>query len=551
MGKTFIRALLLTLFAAFLLLACSEGAREKAVQPSSGDPVLSALGGTPYEGEPLYMVGSRAVTEEELKRYGARMLSGRGMAGHGGSSVDNVVREFARYWSVIALGVERGLHRLPEVADIIAIYRDSALAADFRDHLKKTLVPPAKKVEALIHDEWVRVDFSVKKFPTMEEAESFYEGLEGNAGKPGTEGYEEFVERNFTGSTGLIFKGSGFFDPFDEQYLFGLKEGEISKPVKTGIGAGLCYVRKRVDMDEEAVSAYIEEEKEKLVEEMIAKKFGTITGGLAYTIHEKELDEAVRQEGESGEFGDQVILTIHAGKRPLKVRYRDLRSMIPANYFVYFRQYPAESWANIVVPDLKKLAQFYAIGEEAAKQGVALQEKWAKEMFDFTLKTVYYASFETLMEEAEAAVGEKEVGTFYEQNRGFFSHGLILKVSYLFAPQAEGLRSLVKDAGAKENLFTDEKYTNLVKGKTISSGDVGSRELFENIRQMKEGQISGIVGGDMGFYIVRVDERSEKGFTPLEDAKERIERYLVAEKKRKKVGELIEERLKGVEIRKL
>ncbi|MHB1012486.1 MAG: peptidyl-prolyl cis-trans isomerase [Desulfobacteria bacterium] len=529
----------------------SSGSPGSSAPSSLSTAVLSVPEGYPYKEKPIYAVGSRPVTEEELQRFSRRMLGAEEHGKNPGFAPEKMIQTFARYWIVVEMGIERGMPDTPGVRNVVDVYRHAALANDYRVRIEKTLPVPDEAIRASIPPDWTRMEFSVVTFPDPKDADNFAREVQQKKKTLPKAGFAKFVDEKFKSRTGKIFRGSGFFVESEEPYLFSLKEGEISRAVDTGIGKGVCYAYSREFLDGKAREEYVEQAREMVREQEMQARFKSIVDKARYTVHRDNVAEAVQIEGRTGMQPDLTVLTLKEPGGGIALTYRDFRSLTAGNYTVNFKLLPPESWINAVLPDVENLANLYAVGTAAAREKIALDPRWGREMFDFRGKTIYLATLDRLAMETTPKVTDQEVERFYKTNRGFFDRKETARIRYVYAPERKALESLIKQAGSRQNIFTKKEYADLVKGRVVTRDDMTFGDLFKALEGVNAGTISGVVKAGMGYYIAKVEERRPKGFLPLKEVREQIRRNLLNEKRQEKVRETVNARMASVPIRKL
>lgn len=530
----------------------SNGSPPGASGSSSPLPAgLSAPEGYPYKGKPVYAVGSRPVTEEELQRFSRRMLGAEEHGKQPTFAPEKVIQSFARYWVVVEMGIERGMSDSPRVRNVVDVYRYAGLANDYRVRIEKALPVPDEAIRASIPSDWTRMEFSVVTFPDPKDADNFAREVRQKKETLPKAGFAKFIEEKFKNRTGKIFRGSGFFVESEEPYLFSLKEGEISRPVDTGIGKGVCYAYSREFLEGKAREEYLEQARARVREQEVNARFKAIVDKSRYTVHRDNVAEAVLIEGRTGMQADLAVLTLKEPGGGISLTYRDFRILTAGNYAYNFRTLPPESWTNFVLPEVENLANLYAVGTAAAREKIALDPRWGREMFDFRGKTIYLATLDRLAMETTPKVTDQEVERFYKTNRGFFDRKETARIRYVYAPERKALESLIKQAGSRQNIFTKKEYADLVKGRVVTRDDMTFGDLFKALEGVNAGTISGVVKAGMGYYIAKVEERRPKGFLPLKEVREQIRRNLLNEKRQEKVRETVNARMASAPIRKL
>lgn len=491
------------------------------------------------------------MTEEELRRFSVRMLGSGEHSKHADFDPEKVIHSFARYWTAVEMGVEMGVPDSQRVRNALQIYRHAALANEYRSHLEKTLTVPDEAIRSAIPPDWTQVEFGVVTFPSRAEADRFAAEASVKKGSLPKAEFAKYVEERFKSRTGKIFPGSGFFVTSEEPYLFGLPEGEVSRAVDTGIGPGVCYVYSREVFDEAAQAKYLDEVCARIREQEIGARFKAIVGKTRYSINRENLARAVDIEGRTGKQVDFPVLSVQDAGDGLVLTYRDFRIINPAHYSATFRAMPPESWTRFVEPDLENLAHLYAVGRAAAADNVPLGPRWDKEMFDFRGKMIYMATLDRLAAESAPKVTDAEVERYYKTNRGYFDRKETIRIRYVYAPEAEALRSLIKQAGSKENIFEAKEYEHLVKERVVPSDDATYGDLFKALKGVNAGKVSGVVRAETGYYLARVESRRPKGFLPLKEVREQIRATLQDEKRQRTAMDAVEARAKSVVIKNL
>ncbi len=465
--------------------------------------------------------------------------------------MDNLVRSFAYYWATVELGVREGVPASKQVRDVLEVYRYMALANDYRAHLEKTTALAPEETKEFNREKWTRMRFLMRTFQSKEEAGKEHQALlKKKASLPAAE-FDKEVRKEFRSDSGPIFRDSGFFAAFDDHYLFDLRQGEISRPVETGIGIGLCFVATREDLDAAGVKEYVAGEMAKRIQARVTAKLDSVATASKYTILKENFRKAVLAEGRTGAVLRDPVLVLPRAGGDVTVRYSDFRSLMTANYSVFFKEYPAEAWVGVVEPNLKNLANTYAIGREGEREGIRPSSRWDTEMFDFKVKTVYLATLEQLSGKAKVRVEDGEVRRFYDRNRGLFSHDVILKVFSYYSPEKGGLQGLEKQAGSREDLFRKKEFERLRRPMLLTRESRPHAELYGKVKDLKAGAVSGIVKADMGYYIVKVEDRREKGITPFAEARDEIRGFLEGKARDERVNEAVAAQAAGLSIRKL
>jgi parvulin-like peptidyl-prolyl isomerase len=168
-------------------------------------------------------------------------------------------------------------------------------------------------------------------------------------------------------------------------------------------------------------------------------------------------------------------------------------------------------------------------------------DEWKQEVRDQVTLRIFYSQEIT----RRASVSTQAVRDEYERNKEQFF--IPFKVKYRFILITKGKTE--EDLAAKRKLAEDtlRKLSDgadfAALAKDVSEGDLSAspwrepKDVREELRpallKTKAGQISSLIEAPGEFYIVKVDERREEGYTPFEQVQKNIEsKLLAAEKER-------------------
>lgn len=177
-------------------------------------------------------------------------------------------------------------------------------------------------------------------------------------------------------------------------------------------------------------------------------------------------------------------------------------------------------------------------------------EEWRKEVSDQLTLRVYYDQEVT----RRASVSEQAVREEYERTREDYfipfavryrsiliNRGRTPEEEAVKRKQAEDIVQKLRDGAGFAALAADVSDGNQDISPWRSLSDV-REELRPALRDTPAGQSSGVIeAGDL-FYIVKVEERREEGYTPFESARSKIEAKLLAAE-RAKLHEALMKRL--------
>jgi parvulin-like peptidyl-prolyl isomerase len=502
--------------------------------------------GIPYKDPPLFLVDGYPLTEEELLRFNQRMIQMSSTERHTKKSpIKDILESFIRYKVVLDEGKRLALDNTAGYRGAVEVYRRAALANDFLASLKAKYAPSEEELKKIVPESWVQYNFKVKAFKTIEEAAEArsriktQEDFEKLSAPVALSGYKS------TGTTGLIFRKSGFFEEFDEGDLFKLQPGEISRPVPTGIGPALCLVLERKEIPESERNAFIAERKAEYAERYVQFVSKEILQGANYTIDRAVLRGGVVAEGKWGVRIDNVVLILD---NTIELTYRQSRILAPANLGPYFRDFPESAWSLPFEGEVENLAKLYVLSKEADKRKIPLDKKWEKELYDFRNSLLYYDTIARLFAQTKAKATEKEARQHYDMNRNKFVRPPYVRVKYIYGPNEEEIKSALAKVPRGQSPFLAEELKDRVKPAIFSRTDRKLGSMFDEVFKLAVGSRTGILTGEAGFYVFLLEEKDEEKKVEFKDVKKSVIDALVAEKRTKAVSERLEALVKNVKV---
>jgi len=488
-------------------------------------------------------VGGYPVTEEELKRFRARMGAREGNHGQKDEkSRKELVDEFARYWVVVTLGNEQGLGASKRLRDLEAIYEMAMYAGDYRRQLPSVIEIQEKEFLSLLPSRWLRMDFGIKGFvsdrESLEAFDSYRKGVVWESLR-GTRGLSPTDE---DAKTGWVFPGSGFFRDEEELVLFQLKAGEVYGPVVTGVGPALVKVLARDEMTAEAIAAYRKEARGRLANELAEKEIAAAVGAVGTHVEPSAVAEGIRAEMKTGDLLGVPVATFDGGQTLLD--YSGFRRAYPQNYKVVLANAPEEAWGRLVVGDVENVARLYELGKLAKAKNFALNPKWRTEAYDFRNLLVYEETLKRLFEEYHKEPTPEEVSISLKERPELLVTPRKASIRYLYAPKKELLEEAILKAGGKPvDVFSSDQLSKIIKEVVITSDSKVWGDVYSRISSLKSGETSDIVESKIGYYVIQLLSRTSEGNADQELVREFARRKLGTEKAQRLVRKLLEERL--------
>ncbi|MBI1920439.1 MAG: peptidylprolyl isomerase [Geobacter sp.] len=163
-------------------------------------------------------------------------------------------------------------------------------------------------------------------------------------------------------------------------------------------------------------------------------------------------------------------------------------------------------------------------------------------------------------------VTDEDLKKFYDENKEKFKTGEMVKASHILvgvdekATAEEKTKSKEKAEAILKRVKGGEDFAEVaMKESTCPSGkqggDLGSFGKgqmvppFEKVAfSLKPGEISDVVETQFGYHIIKLTEKREAGYMKIEDVKERLQEYLMNQKRSKAFGDFLEKLKKEAKI---
>ncbi len=514
--------------------ALPPGSRGGSPSASPSAPVAAGTQALPSEPDAVICtMDGRPVTAGELDRFREEQLGGGRHRGMGRLEPQQVVDSYRRYFAVKKLAETWKIRESGEFAEELAFRRAALLAGPYGDHLKRTAVIPPEEISGVIPRDWVEMDFQILGFPSREEAEKAYRAILDDKGRipdgdlPG----EVKVAGKMRPRTGMLLKGTPYFDIFDQPHLFALREGEVSHPVKTDLGPVLAKVVARHDYTPEEQAELLARKRGELAKEHAFRKAMEIAEGYPVKIDAAAMEQAVQ---------DYLLDPAHPsakvvgwmGDRPISYR-RFVREGKPGIPFMV-QSVPRDRWMASLERDFRDFAGGMALGFTAVKTGFK-QDGLDKTMESFSRQAEYDMVLDRLWEQTKATVGEEEIRSRYDKGKDAFMRPETASVQYYFSPFREEIELLAerakkgdrpfgglgRDLERASNMKSGVKPPPAMKERTIVRGALELQDVQDALFGMKKDEVR-IVEGKMGVYLVRMVDKSEREQLPFSQVRDRI-----------------------------
>ncbi|WP_457627707.1 peptidylprolyl isomerase [Persephonella sp.] len=305
-----------------------------------------------------------------------------------------------------------------------------------------------------------------------------------------------------------------------------------------------------------------------------------IKGAVAYQGFSWKIDPEMKKKVVA-EVGDVKITEMDV-QRYMKV-------LLPMNY--YHRTVTDEKLKELRKKALKALIDRELLYYEAKKKGIKIPEKEIDRLMDELAKR--YKSREKLeelvkqtgitleefreelkkrlmidkllKEYVQVNLTEKDLKEYYEKNKYKFKEPESLKVRYIYIkvdPTKPKGRQIARERAEKAYKeiqegkdFGDVAYKYSDDLSRIKGGELGyvhkgrfEKKIEEEIYKLKPGEVSGIIETELGFHIVKVEDKRPERIVPFDKIKEKLRKELTEKLQQEKYEKLLEDAKKDVKV---
>ncbi len=522
--------------------------------------VLALLSGcaTKKEGKAVAIVGDRAITVEDLeKEWGAAsriIIKGVPELQRRKELVDKLIGDQV----VILEAYKEGLDNAVESDTMFAQQKGRILLnvlyqKEIADKAKVTESETRKEYEMMqqeVHASHILVE-------TEEEADEIYKQLKGEADF-GELAKEKSIDPSAKDNAGdLGFFQWGRMVPEFQEAAFKMKEGEISRPVKTKYGWHVIKLIERRDVEQppfEEAKRLIENQlgrakKEKRVEEYyekLKKEVGFKIDEEALTLLMSKRQEVppdtlgLRKTGDlldieslSPEEREMTLFTYRGGEVKVETFAKQFNE-IPQPYRP--RLSDREELGKLAFQTLVRDLLMEVAEEKNLEESEEFQEQWSglkeQEMATRMKNEVILKG---------VGISDDEIQSYYGRHQDRFTIQPQVKVREILVQTEEEAEDVLKQLrmGADfASLATDKTIRTYAKN---SGGDLGSftraryPELFDAATEMKKGSLGGpikIRDRQLGeaYAVIKLEDKTEKKVQPLEEVKDRVVKMARQEK---------------------
>ena len=514
------------------------------------------LDSSPYPGDTFAMVDKYPVKEKELKDFAGRQIqtghTSHASKGKAELSPIEILPAFVEHYALVKEAFNNGLHTERSFARKarLIIWGGQTLRY-LRYRGENAELDPAAITENL-PSKWVKMNFQIRVYRTMEEALTAYEiyksgisfdNLPGSLAISGRKGVKAKMPE-----TGLVFPGSGFFEPIHDDYLFTLQEGDVPEPMKTGIGAAIVKILKRHDLADKEKEDILRQTRKKLTDNYIYQIKNKIIDGSRIDIYEDVLHRAFQGETTGKDLSGELVARVN----DVPVTYGDYKELSSLNLSYLLKQVPEKNRLSVVLRQLKGFLGSIAVGIYASSRNFDPGEGFEASVRNRLWKILSANQRIRILENIQTEVSEEEAVSFYNANHTKFTVDDSVDVEFYFTPNPKDIQFLWDrySGGVKfEDLseldrpggdFHGQKKYRLrkqiaIKGKN-PLGDIEDL-LFE----LPIGEVR-VIDLPLGYYMARVVKKRKAGVSPFSDVKKQI----VADLESGKRGNEFNKILKGL-----
>ena len=510
------------------------------------------------EGEIVAKVGDRKITVEDLenqhKQQSRLIIKGRSELDRRRDALDKLIRD-----QVVILGAyKEGLDKEVENDTAIQRQKDQILLSEL---YKKEIFNKSKVSESEMKRHYEKLKEEIHAWhilvETKAQADSIYQQLKEGADF-GELAKERSIDPSAPNNAGdLGFFGLGKMVPEFQEAAFKLKDGEISRPVKTNYGWHIIKVVERREVKQqpfevakEMIRAQLERDKK---EKRVREYFDELKTKVNFKLNEEALDLLTSKKTEAPpdtlglrRMGDQLEIDEFTDEEKNTTLFTYKGGQVTVGDFV-------EQFNNMPPMYRPKLNQREKV-EQVAFQGIVqdiLQETARTQKLEETKD--FKESWQGFIEQEMAkrmrsevilkgvGITDEEIQSYYDRHPDRYEKPAEVHVKEILVTTEEEASDILKQLkkGANfEKLAEEVTIRTYVKNQ---GGDLGSfrrtryPELFDAAFQMEKGELNGpikITDRQFGesHAVIKLIEKKEAEKTPLDEIKDQVTRQARTEK---------------------
>ncbi|MCJ7577372.1 MAG: peptidylprolyl isomerase [candidate division Zixibacteria bacterium] len=495
-------------------------------------------------------VGDRKITVEDLEneyRQESRLIiQGRSELDRRRDALNKLIRD-----QVVIIGAyKEGLDKEVENDTTLKKQKDQILLNELG---KKEIVDKSKASEQEIKSQYDKMKEEIHAghilVETKEQADSIYQKL-----KEGADFAEMAKEKSIdpsakTNAGDLGFFGWGRMIPEFQEVAFKLKDGEISRPVKTTYGWHIIKLVERREANQppyeeakEMIRAQLEREKN---QKRVTEYFEELKKKVNFKLNEKALDLLISKKTETSpdtlglkrreyqfdmdEFTDEeknMSLFTYKGGQTTVGAFMDQFNSMPAMYRPRLddkEELEKVAFQSIVPEIVLKEAR-----DQKLEKTKDFKENWQKFLEQ---KMAEKMRSEVILK--DVVVTDEDIQSYYDKHPERYEKPAEVHIKEILVktePEASDILKQLKKKADFDKLAQERTIRPDVKNQ---GGDLGSftrpryPELFDAALPMKEGELKGpikIMDRQFGesYAVIKLIEKKEAQKAPLDEIKTQV-----------------------------
>jgi peptidyl-prolyl cis-trans isomerase C len=502
------------------------------------------------EGKVVAEVGDRKITVEELEEQYQRasrlIIKGRSELDRRRDALDALIRD-----QVVILGAyKEGLDKEVENDTAFQKQKDQILLNEL---YKKEILAKSEVSESEMKSYYEKLKEEVHAWhilvETKAQADSVYQQLKEGADF-GELAKEKSIDPSAQNNAGdLGFFGWGKMVPEFQEEVFKLKEGEISKPVKTNYGWHIIKLIERKEVEqppfEEAKDMIRSKLQRDKTEKRVKEYFDELKKKVNFELNDQALDLLMSKKTETPpdtlglrRMGDQLDLEKFTDEEKNMVLFTYKGGQVTVGEFVeQFNSMPPmyrpkldekEKIGEIAFQSIVRDLLVEIARDQKLENSEDFKESWLNSVEQEMIKRM---RGEVILK--GVGITDEEIKNYYDTHRDRYEKPAEVQVKEILVKteeEATDILNQLKRGANFEKLAEEKTIRTYVKNK---GGDLGSfprtryPELFDAAFQMEKGELKGPIKiNDRQFgesyAVIKLIEKKQAEKTPLDEIKDQV-----------------------------
>lgn len=351
------------------------------------------------------------------------------------------------------------------------------------------------------------------------------------------------------GNLGFLEKTGTYFSPEDEDFIWKLKPGELSRIIETQIGPMIVRVGERRLISEEEWQQRVAKTREQLRNDRYATFVRAVVA--RHTI-ERDYD-AFRRIAKAMAAEDRLTDAVVGKVDGVPVTFHDLDQLLETSYQDIVLQATAGQIESFYIGFFASTAERLALGKEAEAFGLNLDERGQQNVERYTDRAILSAATQDAIR--GVTVTDKDVKAFYDKNKSRFEGADQVKLAVAVTDTlAEAQQVIVEYLAGTPFSILSARYstdTNTRKrgGETgwVSVSSLPD-DLAAGLAATKPGEFLPIHQSPAGYTATLLLDRGKETILPLEKVASTIRRHLVRTKRSEAVTKKYQHIRRGIEV---